>query len=478
VTALNSSGGTYTGYTGTVHFTSSDTQAGLPADYTFLPGDNGVHTFSVTLKSAGSQTITATDRSAGSITGSATVSVSAASARQLVFGQQPGSTAPGAVISPAVTVRVLDAYGNLVSSDSSDQVTLALGANPGGGTLGGTTTVTVSGGVATFSNLIISKPGNGYTLIASSGSLTGATSAAFNIATGGNLIDGFENAENWNVTGFGDVNAFLSPSAAHDGSLGLDMQSGNDWMYRSDAAAQVKAGDTLSVWLQFSGSADGRAYFGFGASGGGTLSLVAAPNTGQLMLQKNIGYGFTALAAVNQSYLANHWYRLEVDWGTSGTIVGKLFDSNGTTLLGSVTAKTTSILSGGIAFRAIGSDKFFDTVTDTAGVNSFALSASSAAGSQSAGDSRLGEEASLGLWQAVSGWSTAGGWSTVFSSGESGTGSSGTGSTQPATPPGRVEGHTQTSHTRTTGHHHHAAGTSTSSTHEEAEGLEGGEELR
>ena len=33
------------GYTGTVHFTSSDTAAVLPANYTFVAGDNGVRTF-------------------------------------------------------------------------------------------------------------------------------------------------------------------------------------------------------------------------------------------------------------------------------------------------------------------------------------------------------------------------------------------------------------------------------------------------
>jgi hypothetical protein len=149
------------------------------------------------------------------------------------------------------------------------------------------------------------------------------------------------------------------------------MYNGSDWIYRSDAAAQVQAGDTLSVWLQFSGRANGRAYFGFGASANGTLSLVAAPNTGQLIIQENLNYGFTDLAAVSQSYRANHWYRLEVDWGTSGKIVGKLYDSDGTTLLRTVTASTTDILSGGIAFRATGYDKYFDTVTDTPGVNNF-----------------------------------------------------------------------------------------------------------
>src|SRR5262249_13155576 len=54
-------GNTATDYRGTVHFTSSDGQAALPADYTFTAADNGVHTFTATLKTAGTQSITATD---------------------------------------------------------------------------------------------------------------------------------------------------------------------------------------------------------------------------------------------------------------------------------------------------------------------------------------------------------------------------------------------------------------------------------
>src|SRR5205807_917915 len=60
VTAQDLNFNTATGYTGTIHFTSSDSQASLPGDYTFTPTDNGTHTFSLILKSAGSQTFTAT----------------------------------------------------------------------------------------------------------------------------------------------------------------------------------------------------------------------------------------------------------------------------------------------------------------------------------------------------------------------------------------------------------------------------------
>lgn len=62
-------------YTGTVHFTSSDPAASLPADYTFTLADAGTHTFSATMNTAGdlentsNRSITATDTVTPSITG-------------------------------------------------------------------------------------------------------------------------------------------------------------------------------------------------------------------------------------------------------------------------------------------------------------------------------------------------------------------------------------------------------------------------
>ena len=74
VTAVDPYGNVATGYTGTVHFTSTDGQATLPANYTFTTGtgkDNGVHTFTngVTLKTVGTQSITATNTVTPIITG-------------------------------------------------------------------------------------------------------------------------------------------------------------------------------------------------------------------------------------------------------------------------------------------------------------------------------------------------------------------------------------------------------------------------
>jgi hypothetical protein len=65
VTALDASNQPVPTFSGPVHFTSSDPSATLPADTTL----NGTGTFSVTLATAGTQTITVTDPSAPSISG-------------------------------------------------------------------------------------------------------------------------------------------------------------------------------------------------------------------------------------------------------------------------------------------------------------------------------------------------------------------------------------------------------------------------
>src|SRR5207245_9051863 len=61
ITAQDKYGNTTPSYSGTVHFTSSDSAAVLPANYTFVSTDNGVRTFSVILNTVGIQTVTATD---------------------------------------------------------------------------------------------------------------------------------------------------------------------------------------------------------------------------------------------------------------------------------------------------------------------------------------------------------------------------------------------------------------------------------
>jgi hypothetical protein len=111
VTAEDAYGNVTPAYGGTVHFTSSDGQAALPADYTFTAGDAGVHSFSPALKTAGIQSLTATDNVTATVTGAQTgIAVDPAAASQLKISVPAGATAGSSF---SVTVTALDAYGNV-----------------------------------------------------------------------------------------------------------------------------------------------------------------------------------------------------------------------------------------------------------------------------------------------------------------------------------------------------------------------------
>ena len=110
VTALDANNTTADSYLGTVHFTSSDPKASLPADYVFTTADHGVHTFTLTLKSAGSQSVSLTDTAWASIQGSASaIVVNPAAASQLSLAAPATARAATRF---SVTLAALDPYGN------------------------------------------------------------------------------------------------------------------------------------------------------------------------------------------------------------------------------------------------------------------------------------------------------------------------------------------------------------------------------
>ncbi len=99
---------------------------------------------------------------------------------RIAFSLQPSTTSAGAVINPPVVVAVQDARGNTVAA-AANSVTVAIAANPAGGTLAGTLTVGAVGGLATFRDLTIDKAGAAYSLSATAVGLGDATSASFDV---------------------------------------------------------------------------------------------------------------------------------------------------------------------------------------------------------------------------------------------------------------------------------------------------------
>ena len=140
VTALDADGNTVVGYTGTVAITSSDGQAVLPANSTLT---EGVGTFLVTLKTAGTDSITATDTVNSGLDGSdADINVTPAAASHFIVD---GGTAEAAGGVETVTVTAYDAYGNVATGYTG---TVAITSSDGHAVLPADATLT--DGVGTF----------------------------------------------------------------------------------------------------------------------------------------------------------------------------------------------------------------------------------------------------------------------------------------------------------------------------------------
>src|SRR5207248_2217577 len=106
VTVRDAFSNTATGYVGTVHFSSTDPSAALPANYTFTSGDAGVKNFAAALKTSGTRSISAADTVTGSITGlQSGILVVPAAAVSLVVSGFPNPATAGTTNSFTVTAK-------------------------------------------------------------------------------------------------------------------------------------------------------------------------------------------------------------------------------------------------------------------------------------------------------------------------------------------------------------------------------------
>ncbi len=106
----------------------------------------------------------------------------------LQFVQQPTNSDTGSTILPPVTVEIVDSFGNRTTSNAA--VTLALMPNPCAGNLSGGGATNAVNGLASFNMLSVDTVCTGYGLRATSGGLTLADSALFNVSQGTNLTPG------------------------------------------------------------------------------------------------------------------------------------------------------------------------------------------------------------------------------------------------------------------------------------------------
>ena len=112
-----------------------------------------------------------------------TFTITIGGASQLVFSAQPGGGANGVAWGTQPAVSVEDAGGNVVTN-ATNQITLALGTNPGGTLACTPNPLNANAGVASFAGCKITGKAGTYTLTAAATGLAGATSNTFTISFG------------------------------------------------------------------------------------------------------------------------------------------------------------------------------------------------------------------------------------------------------------------------------------------------------
>src|SRR5439155_14350452 len=256
---------------------------------------------------------------------------------QLAFTVQPTTTTIEGTISPAVQVEIQDAAGARVA-DARDPVTLAIGTNPGGGTLLGTATVNAIDGIASFSGLAIATPGRSYTLVAASGSLTRATSVAFNVVLGFTALS----AGGYHTCGLTTRGAAYCWGRGFNGELGTGTTTASTVPVLVSGGlsfAALSAGDFYTCGVTTGGAAYGWGCDNVGQLGNGTMTSSTVPVlvSGGLSFAA-LGAGISATCGVTTGGAAYCWG--DNYYGDLGT--------------GTTTASPVPVLvSGGLTFAAL-----------------------------------------------------------------------------------------------------------------------------
>jgi hypothetical protein len=159
----------------------------------------------------------------------------------------------------------------------------------------------------------------------------------------------------WGTSGAGSI---------HDGTAGFSEGAGGagsaDWYYRTDVSIG-SAGDAVSWWVR---PGDGRAYLGFAAGAAGTWAVVVAPNSSQFIIQHDAPYGtYLDVTSGDQTWLRGKWYKVGVVFNSSSSVTANLYDSDGITLLNTLTYNGITGAPGGVAMRAFNSVEPFSLDT-------------------------------------------------------------------------------------------------------------------
>ena len=332
VTATYPSGSPDTTYTGTVNFTSTDPKAVLPADYTFTAADAGVHTFTnaVTLKTAGTQSVTVTDTST-KITGSESISVShAVDAVSVGVSPSTDSVTAGATVTYTATAK--DTYGNTWDASST------AGWSGGGGPWSGATLTTQTSGTFTITATLPTASGTAQLTVNAGALASVKVSGTSSVTAGGQAT--------FTATGYDSEGNSLGAQTA---SWSIQSGAGGSW------ASNVYTSQYSGSW---------------------TVTATVSGFTGTAQLTVNAGSAKTlAFSSIANPQVAGKAFSVTItaqdaygNTATSYTGTAALTDLNGP--VSPATAKfTTGVWTGSVNItRAIAEDALFATDSVTSSI--------------------------------------------------------------------------------------------------------------
>lgn len=219
---------------------------------------------------------------------SSAINITAPPATKLsITAQPPSSATSGVTFSTQPAIQLRDASDNPVNQ-SGVAVTAAIAS--GGGTLGGTTTVTTNAaGAATFTNLSISGSAGSRTLTFSSGSLTAATSGPISVtAAPASQLD-FATAPP--ATAASGVTFSVAPVIQLENASGAAVSEGGVPVTVSVATGSATLGGTLTVNTDAAGRATFTGLSLTGPTGSHTLRFTSPGLTEKISGTITLGAG-------------------------------------------------------------------------------------------------------------------------------------------------------------------------------------------
>ncbi len=152
-------------------------------------------------------------------------------------------------------------------------------------------------------------------------------------------FEGFEHGDwtgNWTHLSSSTTPYNLDASAARSGALGAVMNGGGWWKHND---ARIEDGNTYEFYFRGEG---GRAYIGFTSDDLATqaYTVLAAPNTGNMVIQRNNGFSFADLIASDPiPWSGADFYKVVVEY-SGGFLTAQAFDTGGTPLSAAIMADT------------------------------------------------------------------------------------------------------------------------------------------